>query len=274
MDDRLAALEERLARAESELAATRQQVQALQHHHRQRAARPWLAGLAGTVAVGGALCAAGTRPGGPRAIAAPGSKMRAPFTVVGRGNRPLFRVVEAPGAGGTLRLLDHNGRVVVEAGLLRGEGFRGLRATDANNVPAGAIGQRFVGSATFREVSAHDEQGNVVVNIARGTGLGPLGMTATGLTVLTAGGLPLIDAGIRSDNGQVGFDIADPAGAGREAIRIGFRPPAGADPGLRGLEIDRPSGEPFTAVDATAASGRITLFDAAGTVVFAAPASP
>src|SRR5262245_53507606 len=122
MEERLAELEARLARAESELEVTRERVLTLERGQRRLAARGRLVSGAAVLALAAVMGLGIARPGGSAATASGWGAVPAPFTVFGRGNRPLFQVLESPGAGGTLRLLDGGGKKIVEAGLLRSEG--------------------------------------------------------------------------------------------------------------------------------------------------------
>lgn len=109
-DERLEALEARLAHAEGELRSTQERVRHLQRSNHRLAVSCRLSGFAALLVVIAALAVGGTQAGGADALGEHAVRIKAPFSVVGRGNKLLFQVTEIPGAGGSLRLLDQNGK--------------------------------------------------------------------------------------------------------------------------------------------------------------------
>lgn len=270
MNERLAALEQRLARAERELVTTREQVRTLHQNQRQAAFRTRWAGAAGALGLAVSLILVGTRPGAAQSTAAAGGlhRIRAPFSVVGRDGDPIWRVQEGPG-GGQLELFDRGGKRILLAS--DQSTFRGLRVLDPNGLTATCMGVRITPVGALRSVAAHHADGTVAAALEHGDGIGG-GRDGSGVAVFQEGtGRRLLKVGTDPSDDSLGLKINDPFNDVDEALRLGIRQPDGLGPRLRGLHVSDRQGRETVLLDAGDDSGEIILLDQDGDVVFQAP---
>lgn len=286
MDQALASLQQELAALKADMGTIREEARASREAEVRATRKARLAGtLSCTLIAAGAtlLASMPTR----LEAAGPGNVVNAPFTVLGRGRKPILKVAEGPN-GGVLTMFDPAGGRLIQVGTP--QTGRGLTVFDDVGVPIFQTGIRFGdGGAPRRTVQVFDEEGSPATRMEHGVLL-ETGNDFSSINVLR-GGERLIEIGIdpddnvlgmtiqRNDNepllafgelgGRVGMAFFDPL-SNQPAIELGVDASI-AERGIRVLGVDNNPLAVMGAFLGDPVGGRLELFNTAGTPTFAAP---
>jgi hypothetical protein len=220
-----------------------------------------MVGMTGVAALVAAVFMVGGKP-----AAAVGTRLKAPFTILGTNGRVLLSVDDGA-RGGILRVFDRMNHAIAAVADIDDQ--RGIHTFDSLGVEATFAGVKDEGGGVLdRQFLVHDAHGDGVAELVRSesTEIGNL----TGTVVFDDAGLIRAFTGIQPFDADIGLSTFDPDGD--QQLALGNRASPGGRPGLALFGSDA-QGKGLQALVGSqlAAGGHLQLFDPAGVSTFNAP---